>query len=137
MGQRPNFKDDREEAEFWSTHDSTEFLEGTESVGVTFVDARPPKKRLSPGPEPNAIESADVPGAVMRIPAAEARRDLSRLLRQVKEGPIAITRRGKPVGVLITPEEYRELRRAWAYLKTLRLSQDLAEGIRGVPCLAG
>ncbi|HEY77070.1 MAG TPA: hypothetical protein G4O00_13010 [Thermoflexia bacterium] len=56
MGRLPKFKDDREEAEFWDTHDSTEFLEDTEPVEVTFVDARPPKKQISLRLDPDVIE---------------------------------------------------------------------------------
>lgn len=55
MGRLPEFKDEKEEAEFWETHDSTEFLEETEPVEVTFVDARPPKKQISIRLDPEAI----------------------------------------------------------------------------------
>jgi predicted DNA binding CopG/RHH family protein len=47
MPKLPEFKSEQEEAEFWATHDSTEFLDNTEPVDVTFVDARPPKKQIS------------------------------------------------------------------------------------------
>ncbi|HHS98590.1 MAG TPA: type II toxin-antitoxin system Phd/YefM family antitoxin [Chloroflexi bacterium] len=63
----------------------------------------------------------------MRISVAEAHNRLSRWLKRLDEGPITITRRGKPVGVLIAPEEYEELRRVQAYLQMLRLSRSLAE----------
>lgn len=43
----PEFKSEQEEAEFWDTHDSTDYLEQTEAVEVSFVDARPPKKSIS------------------------------------------------------------------------------------------
>jgi prevent-host-death family protein len=61
----------------------------------------------------------------IHISVVEARRGLSHWLRRLKEGPI--TRRGKPVGVLIAPEKYEELRRVQAYLQVLRLSRSLAE----------
>jgi predicted DNA binding CopG/RHH family protein len=47
MPKLPEFKSEQEEAEFWATHDSTEFLDNTEPVDVTFVDARPLKKQIS------------------------------------------------------------------------------------------
>jgi predicted DNA binding CopG/RHH family protein len=47
MTKIPEFASEQEEAEFWETHDSTEFLEETEPVEMTFVDARPPKKQIS------------------------------------------------------------------------------------------
>ena len=56
MDRLPKFKDEREEAEFWDTHDSTEFLEETEPVDVAFVDARPPKKQISLRLDPDVIE---------------------------------------------------------------------------------
>jgi prevent-host-death family protein len=63
----------------------------------------------------------------MYISIAEAHNRLSRWLNRVEEGPITITRRGKPVGVIISPEEYERLRRVQAYLQMLRLSNSLRE----------
>jgi predicted DNA binding CopG/RHH family protein len=57
MSQLPEFASDREEAEFWDTHDSTDFLDETERVDVTFVDARPAKKQISLRMDPQAIDS--------------------------------------------------------------------------------
>lgn len=37
----PQFKTEQEEADFWDSHDSTDFIDETEAVDVTFVDARP------------------------------------------------------------------------------------------------
>lgn len=54
MGWLP--KDEREEAEFWDTHDSTKLLEETGPVDVVFVNARPPKKQMSLRLDPDAIE---------------------------------------------------------------------------------
>jgi len=47
MSKLPQFASEQEKAEFWATHDSTEYLDDTEPVDVTFVDARPPKKQIS------------------------------------------------------------------------------------------
>ncbi|MFQ6101662.1 MAG: type II toxin-antitoxin system Phd/YefM family antitoxin [Anaerolineae bacterium] len=63
----------------------------------------------------------------MHISIAEAHNRLSRWLKKVEEGPITITRRGKPVGIIITPQEYERLRRVQAYLQMLSLSQSLQE----------
>lgn len=43
MTKLPQFTSEQEEAAFWDSHDSTEFLEDTTAVDVTFVDARPAK----------------------------------------------------------------------------------------------
>lgn len=40
MAEIPKFTTKQEEAEFWATHDATEFLDETEAVDVIFVDAR-------------------------------------------------------------------------------------------------
>ena len=63
----------------------------------------------------------------MRISVAEVHNRLFCWLKRLEEGPITITRRGKPVGVLTAPEEYEELRQVQAYLQMLRLSRSLAE----------
>jgi len=68
----------------------------------------------------------------MYISVAEAHNRLSRWLKKVQDEPITITRRGKPVGVIVSPEEYEQLRKVRAYLQMLRLSQSLNEGERGV-----
>jgi prevent-host-death family protein len=64
----------------------------------------------------------------MYISVAEAHNRLSRWLKKVQDEPITITRRGKPVGVIISPEEYEQLRRVQAYLQMLRLSGTLSKG---------
>ncbi len=56
MSQLPKFTNDQEEAEFWDTHDSTQFLGDTEPVDVTFVDARPAKKPISLRLDAEAID---------------------------------------------------------------------------------
>lgn len=61
----------------------------------------------------------------MLVSITEAHNRLSYWLKQVPERPVIITRRGKPVGVLVSPEEYERLRQVQAYLEMLRLSRSL------------
>lgn len=61
------------------------------------------------------------------IPIAEAHNRLSALLKKVQKSPITLTRRGKPVGVLLSPEEYERLRQFEAYSQVVRLSRTLSE----------
>jgi prevent-host-death family protein len=63
----------------------------------------------------------------MDISIAEAHNHLSSLLKQVEKGPISITRRGKTVGVIISPSEYESLRQVRAYLQMVNLSHELRE----------
>jgi prevent-host-death family protein len=63
----------------------------------------------------------------MDISIADAHNRLSALLRQVENGPISITRRGKTVGVLISPEEYENLRQVKAYIQMLNLAHELRD----------
>ena len=64
----------------------------------------------------------------MDISIAEARNRLSYWLRQVERGKtVRITRRGKPVGVIIGPDEYERLRQVHAYLEMLSISRTLRE----------
>jgi PHD/YefM family antitoxin component YafN of YafNO toxin-antitoxin module len=51
-------------------------------------------------------------------------------LEEVPDQAITITRRGKPVGVLVSPEEYERLRQVQAYLEMLRLARSIQD--RGV-----
>ncbi len=55
MSKIPQFSSEKEEAEFWATHNAAEFLDETEAVEVAFVDARPPKKQISLRLDPDAI----------------------------------------------------------------------------------
>lgn len=64
----------------------------------------------------------------MLVSITEAHNRLSHWLKKVPERPITITRRGKPVGVLISPEEYERLRQVQAYLEMLQLSHTLQDG---------
>ena len=61
------------------------------------------------------------------IPIYQAHNRLSALLKKAQENPIRFTRRGKPVGVLISPAEYERLCQFEAYSKVVRLSQSLRE----------
>lgn len=56
MAKLPKFTSEAEEAEFWDTHDSTDFLDETEPVQTRFVDRRPPKQQISIRLEPSTIE---------------------------------------------------------------------------------
>ena len=64
---------------------------------------------------------------MITIPIAHAHNRLSALLKQVQKDPILLTRRGKAVGVIISPEEYERLRQFEAYNNVVRLSQNLRE----------
>lgn len=52
----PQFKTEQEEADFWDSHDSTDFFDETEAVNVTFVDARPSMKQISLRLDPSVID---------------------------------------------------------------------------------
>jgi prevent-host-death family protein len=64
---------------------------------------------------------------VLEVSIADAHNRLSGLLKKVQKSPITITRRGKPVGVILSPEEYERLRQAEAYSQVLSLSRSLRE----------
>ena len=63
----------------------------------------------------------------MLVPITEVHNRLSYWLKKVPEQPVTITRRGKPVGVLVSPEEYQRLSQVQAYLEILRLSRSLRD----------
>jgi prevent-host-death family protein len=64
----------------------------------------------------------------MDISIAEAHNRLSHWLKQVEQGKIVrITKRGKPVGVIIDPDEYAKLRQVQAYLEMVSLARVLRE----------
>jgi prevent-host-death family protein len=63
----------------------------------------------------------------MEFSVAEVHNHLSSLLKQVEKGPITITRRGKTVGVIISPAEYESLRQVQAYIQMIDLSHELHE----------
>jgi prevent-host-death family protein len=64
----------------------------------------------------------------MDISIAEAHNRLSHWLKLVEKGKaLRITNRGKPVGVIIDPEEYERLRQVQAYLEMVSFSRALRE----------
>jgi prevent-host-death family protein len=63
----------------------------------------------------------------MQISVAEARNNLSNWLKKVEDKPVVITRRGKPIGALISYVEYEDLRRVRAFLQMMHLSQSLSQ----------
>ncbi len=64
---------------------------------------------------------------MIAVPIAEAHNRLSALLKKVQKGPIMLTRRGKPVGVILSPEEYDRLRQFEAFSQVMQLSRALHE----------
>ena len=64
----------------------------------------------------------------MDISVAEAHNRLSYLLKQVRRSPVTITRRGKAVGVIISPEEYEKLRKVAAFIELVEISREVREG---------
>lgn len=64
---------------------------------------------------------------MLDVSIADAHNRLSALLKKVQKSPITITRRGKPVGVLLSPEEYQRLRQAEAFSQVVGLSHTLQE----------
>jgi prevent-host-death family protein len=64
----------------------------------------------------------------MNISIADAHNRLSQWLKYLRQGPVTITRRGKPVGVIIDPAEYERLHQVEAYLQLLDISHELGEG---------
>lgn len=61
----------------------------------------------------------------MTVTVTEAHNRLSHWLKKIPERPITITHRGRPVAVLVAPDEYERLRQVQAYLDMLRLSHSL------------
>jgi prevent-host-death family protein len=63
----------------------------------------------------------------MDISVNDVREQLPVLLPKLDEAPITITQDGKPVGILISPEEYTRLRQSEAYLRMLHIAHSLEE----------
>jgi predicted DNA binding CopG/RHH family protein len=55
MAKIPQFATLQEESDFWDTHDSTDYLDETTEIDVTFVDARPRKTQISLRLDPDTI----------------------------------------------------------------------------------
>jgi prevent-host-death family protein len=67
-----------------------------------------------------------------RYSIAEARDQLARLVHEVEEGiPVELTRRGKPVAVLLSLNEYKKMREGnvgfWEAFERFRKKVDLAD----------
>ena len=58
------------------------------------------------------------------VSIADAKRNLSELLKEAKREPVVITRRNAPDSVIIAYEEYIKLRRIEAYHNIARLSRQ-------------
>ncbi len=63
----------------------------------------------------------------MVVTISEVHNRLSYWLKRIPDQPLTITDRGKPVGVLVSPEEYERLRQVRAYLDMLRLAHSLRD----------
>ena len=63
----------------------------------------------------------------MLVSITKVHNRLSYWLKKVPEGPVTITRRGKPVGVLVSPDEYERLSRLQAYLEILQLARSFED----------
>lgn len=68
----------------------------------------------------------------VQVSVAEAHSHLSRWLKKVETAPVTITNRGKPVGVIISPKKYEQMRRIEAYLRILQLAKTFREEEIGV-----
>jgi len=57
----------------------------------------------------------------------EGKRDFTSIVKKVSEDAedIVITKRGKPVVVLLSYKEYKEIKRLRSYLKMLQISESL------------
>ena len=64
---------------------------------------------------------------MLDVSIADAHNRLSALLKKVQKSPIRLTNRGKPVGVLLSLDEYARLRRAEAFSQVIELSRSLRE----------
>lgn len=62
-----------------------------------------------------------------QVSVAEAKRDLTKLLREAaeKQMEIVVTRRGEPYMIIMRYEDYERLSRIRAYLDMVRISQEL------------
>ena len=64
---------------------------------------------------------------MLDVSIADAHNHLSALLKKVQKSPIRLISRGKPVGVLLSFEDYEHLRRAEAFSQVIELSNSLRE----------
>ena len=61
----------------------------------------------------------------MKVSVAEARNDLTKLIKKAEKEEIIVTRHGKPAVVLLSYEEYERWRRIRSYLNMVRISKSL------------
>ena len=61
----------------------------------------------------------------MKVSVAEARNDLTKLIKKAEKEEIIVTRHGKPAAVLVSYEEYEQLQRLRAYMSMVRISEKL------------
>lgn len=64
-----------------------------------------------------------------QVSVAEAKRDLTKLLREAeeKQTEIVVTRRGTPFMVILRYEDYERLERLRGYLNMVRISEELKD----------
>lgn len=64
-----------------------------------------------------------------QVSVAEAKRDLTKLLREAEEKQmeIVVTRRGTPFMVILRYEDYQRLERLRGYLNMVRISEELKD----------
>jgi len=62
-----------------------------------------------------------------KVTIVEGKRDFTRIVKKASEDAedIIITKRGKPVVVLLSYREYKEINRLRSYLKMLQISESL------------
>jgi prevent-host-death family protein len=62
-----------------------------------------------------------------KVGIVEGKRDFTTIIKRISQNAedVIITKRGKPVGVLISYEAYKETKRLRSYLKMLQISEDL------------
>ncbi len=58
---------------------------------------------------------------------AEAKSQLGALVEQSQQGPVELTRRGKPVAILISTEEYERRPSLWEAIQDFRKEVDINE----------
>jgi prevent-host-death family protein len=63
----------------------------------------------------------------MEYPIGVAKSEFSRLLREAREAPVVITRRGEPEVVLLAYDDYKRLRRLQGYQQMIRVSNQLGD----------
>jgi prevent-host-death family protein len=64
---------------------------------------------------------------MIEIPVAQAHNRLSALIKRAQKEPVMLTLRGKAVGVILSVDEYEQLRKQAAYQRVLQLSKSLRE----------